>query len=308
LAPRIIELRAIVPGSADGSPQYKAEFERLEARSEKVRLVDDYSTAKLEENGHKNRYKNVLAPEASRVVLNEVEGCSNYINASYIDGLLPGTERAYIGSQGPLLSTTPEFWRMVWERNCSVIVMLTKEVELNKSKCDKYWPDEGESEDYPPMRVTSDKTEHREELSIRHFTLSHREFPGESRKITHLQYVVWPDQGVPKGTTGFLNLLKDSDEANTSHGPLVVHCSAGVGRTGCFCVSHAILAKVRADRHDYPLEEPKVNIPDTMIKMRLQRPNLVQTPDQYIFCYIAIYDGARKIMKKKAKQVESPSN
>jgi len=263
------------------------------------RFDTDYSSASTAENQPKNRYQNVLPPEETRVKLEHVEDQigSDYINANFINGIVPGSERAYVASQGPTATTLSDFWRMVWELNASVILMLTKEVENGRLKCSKYWPEPKEPEKYEQFELSHDDLTEDEETTKRIFTLKNMKNE-QVRKVTQFQYNEWPDHGVPISTKAFLSLAQKAVNENKSNSPIIIHCSAGIGRTGTFCTIHSILEKLKLDLKENPNEEPTVNICQVIWNIRKQRSNMVQTVEQYQFCYMAIADGAKDILKE----------
>jgi len=141
--------------------------------------------------------------------------------------------------------------------------------------------------------------------------LENSEAPDEKREITQFQYTAWPDHGVPVSTAAFLELSNDADKANKSHGPILVHCSAGIGRTGTFCTIHSTLKRIEKELKDDPEKIPTVNIPETVLTLRKQRHNMVQTVEQYEFCYLAINDGLKDLLKSlniKLKDIPSIPN
>jgi len=166
--------------------------------------------------------------------------------------------------------------------------MLTREVEQGRIKCDKYWPEE-EALNFGDFKLTiSDQEEcQREELIERKFTLFNT-VENTSRPISHLQYTAWPDMGIPPTTNSFLSLVEDSHKFNHTDGPIVVHCSAGIGRSGVFCIVHSILEKIQHDMKTNPLAEPKVNVVKAVLAARKQRSGMVQTPEQYTFINLAL--------------------
>jgi protein tyrosine phosphatase len=279
---------------------FDEEFNYIENKTAHDQFFGDYKSAMLGENKTKNRYSNVLPPESTRVQLsNTGEEGSDYINANYISGLIPNSERAYVATQGPLMATFPDFWRMVWELNVSVIVMLTKEVENGRLKCDRYWPDIDESLEAGNFVVTLSDIEETsmDELLERKLILLNIE-KQESRPVLHLQYIAWPDHGLPVSTTAFLSLMDEAYKFNHTGGPIVVHCSAGIGRSGTFCTVHAILEKLKLDLMNNPEEDPKLSIVRTVLAARSQRPGMVQTKEQYMFVYLAILEKTKEILQK----------
>lgn len=283
-----------------GENGFDIEFNYIERKTERDNYLADYRTAIQPCNHPKNRYSNVLPLEKTRVILSKdgPDG-SDYINASYINGQVPGSEKAYICTQGPTKNTIDDFWRMVWEQNSSVVVMLTKEVENTTPKCSRYWPEEGHTEQYGRIRVTSESMENVGEVVIRTMVLQDTRTDDPSRTITHYQYTSWPDHGLPVSTTAFLELVRMVDKQKKT-GPVVVHCSAGIGRSGTFCTVHSAISKYRYDLSMKPDTPPSFDILHTVIHMRQQRPGMVQTKDQYMFCYLSIDEEASQSSKKFA--------
>lgn len=285
-----------------GENGFDIEFNYIERKTEKDFYFGDYKTAAQPCNHPKNRYSNVLPFEKTRVVLSkDSSDGSDYINASYINGQIPGSEKAYICTQGPTKNTIDDFWKMVWEQNSSIVVMLTKEIENTMPKCSRYWPlDDDHSEIHGRLRVTLLNTETVGEMVIR--TLMLEDSRGSNRTITHYQYTSWPDHGLPVSTTAFLELVRMVDRQKKT-GPVVVHCSAGIGRSGTFCTVHSIIAKYRYDLATKPDVPPAFDILHTVIYMRQQRPGMVQTKDQYMFCYLSIDEEASQVSKSFTPQV-----
>ncbi|XP_077980927.1 receptor-type tyrosine-protein phosphatase alpha-like [Glandiceps talaboti] len=235
-------------------------------------------------NKRKNRYVNILAYDQSRVTLSVVDNDpdTDYINACYVDGYK--SPNKFIASQGPKDETVDDFWRMVWEQESATIVMVTKLFESNREKCAKYWPDEG-SEEYGDLEVTALDTAILADYTIRTFNICHLSMPEDMRKITQLHYVSWPDFGIPSSPIGMLNFIKraraiDMAADAKTVGPMVVHCSAGVGRTGTFIVLDAMM--------DQMAEEGKADVFAFISKIRGQRNCLVQADVQYVFIHQAL--------------------
>ncbi|PIO59003.1 Protein-tyrosine phosphatase, partial [Teladorsagia circumcincta] len=248
-------------------------------------------------NKHKNRYANVVAYDHSRVVLSSMEGIpgTDYINANYIDGY--DKPKAYIATQGPLPETFGDFWRMVWEEGSSTIVMLTNLEERSRVKCDQYWPTRGSST-YGEVQVTLLETTVLAHYTMRAFRI---QVVGEMemREIRHLQYTAWPDHGVPDHPTPFLIFLKRVKTLNPPDaGPIISHCSAGIGRTGAFIVVDCMLERLRY--------ENTVDIFGCVTSLRSQRSYMVQTEDQYIFIHDAVLDavnsGSTEVPAVKLRQ------
>jgi len=271
----------------------------VEKKSESDSYFGDYDSAIKPTNRGKNRYSNVLPLEKTRVKLrqkNDIEG-SDYINANWVDGLIPGSERAYITTQGPLQETVEDFWRMVSETGSNVIVMLTKEVENDKIKCTHYWPLEpGNTFTFDNLRVTlqNEKKTFENRLVERTLELIHYD-TDERREIKHYQYLDWPDHGLPESAAAFRKILHKVDKVRAENAPIVVHCSAGIGRTGTFCTVHSTLKKLHLHLKERPDEAPEFNVLQTVLRMREQRVGMVQTKEQYIFCYKALLEETQKL-------------
>jgi len=284
---------------------FDEEFNYIEYKTAQEQFFGDYKSAVVAVNKNKNRFSNVLPPESTRVVLQTIEGeeGSDYINANFISGYIPGSERSYIATQGPLAATFADFWRMVWEQNAAIVVMLTKEVENGRLKCDRYWPEVDTPLTVGYFKITMSDTEEtqKSELIERKLTILNLK-EGKSRPVLHLQYIAWPDHGLPTSTTAFLSLIDEAYKFNNTHGPLVVHCSAGIGRSGTFCTVHACIEKLRLDLKQHPDEEPKLGIVKAVLAARAQRPGMVQTKDQYMFVYLAILEKATEILQKHRDQ------
>ncbi|XP_019621131.1 PREDICTED: receptor-type tyrosine-protein phosphatase alpha-like [Branchiostoma belcheri] len=231
-------------------------------------------------NGEKNRFKNVIAYDNNRVVLTPVEGDpdSDYIHASYIDGYKE--ERKFIAAQGPKPNTVHDFWRMMWETGSTVIVMVTNLEEKGKIKCTKYWPDSGD-EVYGQISVTLAETIPMVYYVSRVFLVSKGE--EKKRKITQFQFLGWPDFGAPRNPAELLKFHQKVMTSITSRErPIVVHCSAGVGRTGTFITMDTMLEMMA--------EEGKVDVFGFVSKTRQSRSQMVQAEAQYIFIYRALLE------------------
>ncbi|XP_041117348.1 receptor-type tyrosine-protein phosphatase epsilon-like isoform X3 [Polyodon spathula] len=240
--------------------------------------------ANREDNKEKNRYPNILPYDHSRVILTQIDGnpCSDYINASYIDGYKE--KNKFIAAQGPKQETVADFWRMIWEQKCATIVMLTNLKERKEDKCDQYWPDQG-CWTYGNVRVAVEDFTILVDYTIRKFCVQYQTSEGSKapRLITQLHFTSWPDFGVPFTPIGMLKFLKKVKSVNPSFaGPIVVHCSAGVGRTGTFIVIDAMI--------DMMNTEQKVDVFALVSRIREQRSQLVQTDMQYSFIYQALLE------------------
>ncbi|XP_051780082.1 receptor-type tyrosine-protein phosphatase kappa isoform X7 [Erpetoichthys calabaricus] len=246
-----------------------------------------WDVAKKEQNRTKNRYGNIIAYDHSRVILQPMEDdpSSDYINANYIDIWLyrDGYQRPshYIATQGPVHETVYDFWRMIWQEQSACVVMVTNLVEVGRVKCYKYWPDDAEV--YGDFKVTFVEVEPLAEYVVRTFTLERRGF-NELREVKQFHFTGWPDHGVPYHATGLLSFIRRVKMSNPpSAGPIVVHCSAGAGRTGCYIVIDIML--------DMAEREGVVDIYNCVKALRSRRINMVQTEEQYIFIHDAILEA-----------------
>ncbi|XP_040608831.1 receptor-type tyrosine-protein phosphatase mu isoform X4 [Mesocricetus auratus] len=240
-----------------------------------------WDSAKKDENRMKNRYGNIIAYDHSRVRLQMLEGDNNsdYINGNYIDGY--HRPNHYIATQGPMQETIYDFWRMVWHEKTASIIMVTNLVEVGRVKCCKYWPDD--TEIYKDIKVTLIDTELLAEYVIRTFAVEKRGVH-EIREIKQFHFTGWPDHGVPYHATGLLGFVRQvKSKSPPNAGPLVVHCSAGAGRTGCFIVIDIML--------DMAEREGVVDIYNCVRELRSRRVNMVQTEEQYVFIHDAILEA-----------------
>uniref|UniRef100_A0A8C6P9B4 protein-tyrosine-phosphatase n=1 Tax=Nothobranchius furzeri TaxID=105023 RepID=A0A8C6P9B4_NOTFU len=225
--------------------------------------------AKLPQNISKNRYRDISPYDATRVTLKSTD---DYINANYINMEIPASSliNRYIACQGPLPNTCPDFWRMTWEQSSSMVVMLTTQVERGRVKCHQYWPNPDNSATYGDFTVTCHNEEGNSAYLVREMTLIYSQ-SDQQRELTQLQYLAWPDHGVPDDSTDFLDFvaLVRSKRAGQDQ-PMVVHCSAGIGRTGVLITMETALCLMECGQPVYPL--------DIVRTMRDQRAMMIQTP------------------------------
>uniref|UniRef100_A0A673HUJ2 Tyrosine-protein phosphatase non-receptor type 13-like n=1 Tax=Sinocyclocheilus rhinocerous TaxID=307959 RepID=A0A673HUJ2_9TELE len=241
------------------------EFENLQ----NLRPLDECLIGQTKENKKKNRYKNIVPFDTTRVMLGKDGG---YINANFIKMPVKDENFLYIACQGPLPTTLGDFWQMVWEQKSNVIAMMTQEVEGGKVKCQRYWPDTPRS---PAMvddrlQITLVKDQHLDNFVIRLI---------EIQRVTHLNYTGWPDHGTPTQPEQLLTFISYMRHIHQS-GPIITHCSAGIGRSGTLICIDVVLGLISKDA-DF-------DISDVVRTMRLQRQGMVQTEEQYIFCYRVI--------------------
>ncbi|XP_075064367.1 tyrosine-protein phosphatase non-receptor type 9 [Mixophyes fleayi] len=247
-------------------------------------------------NRDRNRYGDVPCLDQTRVKLKRVNwhDRSDYINASFMDGYLQ--KDMYIGTQGPMENTFQDFWQMVWEQNVLVIVMTTRVEEGSHRKCGQYWPlSPGSVALYGSVTVTNKATENHQHFRKSTLELSIRQ-GRETRKISHLQFLSWPDFGVPSSAAALINFrdavkkeqrrlvleLGNKWKGPAGGPPIVVHCSAGIGRTGTFCTLDICLSQIE--------DVENLNIQQTVRSMRKQRALSIQTPEQYYFCHMAVLE------------------
>ncbi|XP_023289127.1 tyrosine-protein phosphatase Lar isoform X2 [Orussus abietinus] len=270
-------IQKLMQPELDNITGMELEFKKLSnIKADSTRFI----SANLPCNKHKNRLVHILPYECTRVCLQpqrNIEG-SDYINASLIDGYR--YRAAYIATQGPLIDTTDDFWRMLWEHNSTIVVMLTKLKEMGREKCHQYWPSD-RSIRYQCFVVDPIAEYNMPQYILREFKVTDAR-DGASRTVRQFQFIDWPEQGVPKSGDGFIDFIGQvhkTKEQFGQDGPITVHCSAGVGRTGVFITLSIVL-----ERMQY---EGVVDIFQTVRILRTQRPAMVQTEDQYQFCYRA---------------------
>lgn len=269
----------------DSDYKFSLQFEELKL----IGLDIPHFAADLPLNRCKNRYTNILPYDFSRVRLvsmNEEEG-ADYINANYIPGY--NSPQEYIATQGPLPETRNDFWKMVLQQKSCIIVMLTQCNEKRRVKCDHYWPFTEEPIAYGDITVEMVSEEEQEDWASRHFRINYAD---EAQDVMHFNYTAWPDHGVPPANAAesilqFVYTVRQ--QATKSKGPMIIHCSAGVGRTGTFIALDRLLQHIRD--HEF------VDILGLVSEMRSYRMSMVQTEEQYIFIHQCV-----QLMWLKKKQ------
>ncbi|OPJ77205.1 receptor-type tyrosine-protein phosphatase C isoform X4 [Patagioenas fasciata] len=240
--------------------------------------------AKKSHNQNKNRYIDILPYDHNRVELSEIPGDlgSDYINASYIDGFKE--PRKYIAAQGPKDETTDDFWRMIWEQKATIIVMVTRCEEGKRNKCAQYWPSmENGSATYGDIIVKINESKICPDYVIQKLHITNGRERTAGRDVTHIQFTSWPDHGVPEDPHLLLKLRRRVNAlSNFFSGPIVVHCSAGVGRTGTYIGIDAMLEGLDA--------EGRVDVYGYVVKLRRQRCLMVQVESQYILIHQALVE------------------
>ncbi|XP_030637406.1 tyrosine-protein phosphatase non-receptor type 2a [Chanos chanos] len=272
----------------DSSGQWQNLYNEIRNQSHEC----PYKVANFPENRNRNRYRDVSPYDHSRVRLENSE--NDYINASLV--VMQEAQRSYILTQGPLRNTCGHFWLMIWEQRSKAVIMLNRLIEKGSEKCAQYWPSAEEREmDFRDtgFRVTLQSQNVKSYYTIRTLEL-HNTKTGETRDIFHFHYTTWPDFGVPESPASFLNFLfkvRESGSLEAGNGPAVVHCSAGIGRSGTFSLVDTCLVLMEKRK-----DPSSVDVQKVLLDMREFRMGLIQTPDQLRFSYMAIMEGAKCIM------------
>ncbi|XP_058061455.1 tyrosine-protein phosphatase non-receptor type 9 isoform X1 [Anopheles bellator] len=295
---------------AEGDPKTIDQIVQMVRERGKLGLIREYAEikarapdgtfthAKLRNNLAKNRYTDVLCYDHSRVVLSQEDDdpSTDYINANFVDGYKQ--KNAYISTQGPLPKTSYDFWRMVWEQHCLLIVMTTRVMERGRAKCGQYWePIEAGVFEYGCYQVRTMSIETNEDYTVVELEIRNTK-TDEVRCVSHWQFTSWPDYGVPSSAKAMLNFLQRAREkqaemvrslgdlwAGHPRGPpIVVHCSAGIGRTGTFITLDICISRLE--------DVGTADIKGTVEKIRSQRAYSIQMPDQYVFCHLALIEYA----------------
>ncbi|XP_054878869.1 receptor-type tyrosine-protein phosphatase alpha isoform X2 [Poeciliopsis prolifica] len=265
--------------SGAGCSGLEAEFKKLTS----IKIQNDkMRTGNLPDNMKKNRVLQIIPYEFNRVIIPVKRGEENtdYVNASFIDGYRQ--KDAYIASQGPLMHTIEDFWRMIWEwRSCS-IVMLTELEERGQDKCAQYWPSDG-AVSHGDIIIELKKEEENESYTVRDLLVTNSR-ENKARLVRQFHFHGWPEVGIPADGKGMINIIAavQKQQQQSGNHPITVHCSAGAGRTGTFCALSTVLERVKA--------EGILDVFQTVKSLRLQRPHMVQTLEQYEFCYKVVQE------------------
>ncbi|KAM6454975.1 tyrosine-protein phosphatase non-receptor type 1 [Liasis olivaceus] len=287
--------------------EIEKEFQRLDQADSWAAIYQDIKheasdfpckVAKHPRNKNRNRYRDVSPFDHSRIKLQQ--GDNDYVNASLIK--MEEAHRSYILTQGPLPNTCGHFWEMIWEQKSRGVVMLNRVMEKGSIKCAQYWPQKEEKEMFfedTNFTLTLISEDIKSYYTVRELELNNL-ITHETREILHFHYTTWPDFGVPESPASFLNFLfkvRESGSLNPEHGPIVVHCSAGIGRSGTFCLVDTCLLLM-----DKRKDPSSVDIKQVLLEMRKYRMGLIQTADQLRFSYLAVTEGAKFIMGDSSVQ------
>ncbi|KAJ8005199.1 hypothetical protein DPEC_G00144150 [Dallia pectoralis] len=310
---KLLDKTADGENQGEGEKKSKAgfweEFDALQKQESKFKK--DRNEGMRPENKSKNRYKNILPFDDTRVCLDtgdpNIPG-SDYINANYVKNKSrePGFQKVYIATQGCLTTTVNDFWQMVWQEKTRVIVMTTREVEKGRNKCVPYWPDLQSHKVVGSYVVNNVSEQDATDYKVRELEISPLDETESGRTVWHYQYLSWPDHGVPGepgGVLSFLTQVNNKQSLFPNAGPMIIHCSAGIGRTGTIVVIDMIIETIDAQVMDC-----EIDIQKTIQMVREQRSGMVQTEAQYKFIYLAVsqYIETRKasVMASKGAEAE----
>ncbi|KAG8389699.1 hypothetical protein BUALT_Bualt01G0005900 [Buddleja alternifolia] len=271
------------------------EFQTLQANRMRASDIRSRCTVAFDNlNYSKNRYTDVVPFDDNRVILKQ---CTDYRSSAkgYINASLVTTSESvsrFIATQGPLSHTSEDFWEMILQYRCPVIVMLTRLVDnYHTVKCADYFQAEDGPREFGNICIatkwiqTADNS-----LILRCLEVKHKESEEPPLSVLHVQYPEWPDHGVPNDTLVVRRIFKRISAVPLSLGPIVVHCSAGIGRTGTYCAIHNTIQRVLIG------DVTALDLVNTVMTFRSQRIGMVQTLEQYLFCYDAIVDELENLI------------
>ncbi|KAL4648381.1 tyrosine-protein phosphatase non-receptor type 11-like isoform X3 [Arapaima gigas] len=306
---RVRELNKVADNSEKPKQGFWEEFEMLQ--QQECKLLYPRKEGQRPENKGKNRYKNILPFDTTRVelrmVVPDVPG-ADYINANYIrnmhdEGRYAAESKVFIATQGCLQNTVTDFWKMVYQENTHVIVMTTKEMERGRSKCVRYWPDIDSTREFGQLSVRNIEERQAQDYILRELEVVCVDQSEPPRTVWHYQYLSWPDHGVPNepgGVLCFLNQINQTQNAIPGAGPIIVHCSAGIGRTGTIIVIDILVDIINRQGLDCDIDVPK-----TIQMVRRQRSGMVQTEAQYKFIYMAVQQYISTAQKRLDEEQKS---
>ncbi|XP_042465830.1 protein-tyrosine-phosphatase PTP1-like [Zingiber officinale] len=285
------------------------EFDRLqeELRITEGQMMRKCSVAMQHVNLQKNRYPDVLPFDGNLITLSSTRESSSkengYINSSFI-GVAPGENVSqFIATQGPLPETLEDFWEMIFQYRCPLIVMLTltDNHEIMK-KCADYLPANNGCGQFGRISVEIKHTSYVSSLVLRYLEVKHKELVKPALSVLHIQHLEWPDHGVPGDTSAVREILKTTYHVPPKDGPIVVHCSAGIGRTGTYCAIHNTIQRVLIG------DMSSLDLMKTVAEFRSQRIGMVQTLEQYFFCHDAIVDEIEDLIQKSKSETHEGIN
>uniref|UniRef100_A0A3Q2XRD1 protein-tyrosine-phosphatase n=1 Tax=Hippocampus comes TaxID=109280 RepID=A0A3Q2XRD1_HIPCM len=303
---RVRELNKVADNSEKPKQGFWEEFEVLQ--QQECKLLYPRKEGMKPENKSKNRYKNILPFDTTRVEIRDADPDvpgSDYINANYIRVSLLWLDKFFIATQGCLQNTVIDFWKMVYQENTRVIVMTTKEMERSRNKCVRYWPDLHKTVEFGRVQVKNVEEWPAQDYNLTELEVTHLDRREPLRYVSHYQYLTWPDHGVPNepgGVLSFLEVINRTQRSSPESGPIVVHCSAGIGRTGTIIVIDILIDIIHRQGLDCDIDIPK-----TIQKVRQQRSGMVQTEAQYKFIYMAVQqyiDTAQKRLEEEQSKMK----
>nr|XP_005986138.1 PREDICTED: tyrosine-protein phosphatase non-receptor type 11-like [Latimeria chalumnae] len=289
---RVKELNKIAEHTEKAKQGFWEEFEVLQ--QQECKLLYPRKEGQRAENKCKNRYKNILPWHC--INQNFVVAAVLKLQNNLEDGRSSEDCKIYIATQGCLQNTVSDFWKMVYQENTHVIVMTTKEVERGRNKCIKYWPDEDCFKEYGPICVKNLEEHTAQDYIQRKLEIMWTGRNEPPRHIWHYQYLSWPDHGVPNepgGVLSFLDQVNRTQQSILHTGPIIVHCSAGIGRTGTIIVIDILIDIIERQGLDCDIDIPK-----TIQMVRRQRSGMVQTEAQYKFIYMAVQQHIETVQKR----------
>jgi len=263
--------------------QINKEFEQIQEYSARFNARKTRHIGQSEVNQNKNRFVDIIPFDDNYVTLETEQGQppSNYVNASFVDNM--AVLDKIIVTQGPKQNTVLDFWRMVVERNCRHIIMLTNCQEQGRVKCFQYWPPNGQMLHFDDISLfTVEEKEVHTGLLLRKIEVCFESVhgDGEAHVVQQLHLTNWPDHGVPDHVNGLLAFLRVASNFRDSEYS-VIHCSAGVGRTGTYLALLSLTQQIQAGCDS-------IDIKQTVCDLRGKRPKMVQTREQYVFIYQCI--------------------
>uniref|UniRef100_A0A8C4NWP5 protein-tyrosine-phosphatase n=1 Tax=Dicentrarchus labrax TaxID=13489 RepID=A0A8C4NWP5_DICLA len=302
---RVRELNKVADNSEKPKQGFWEEFEVLQ--QQECKLLYPRKEGQKPENKSKNRYKNILPCESRSNLLFPVSPTScgkndTNTNSMHEEGRHVDEGKVFIATQGCLQNTVIDFWKMVYQENTHVIVMTTKEVERGRNKCVRYWPDLHGTKEFGKVLVRNVDERPAQDYILRKLEVTRLDRKEPLRYIWHYQYLSWPDHGVPNEPGGVLWFLEEVNRTQSTipdTGPIVVHCSAGIGRTGTIIVIDILIDIINRQGLDCDIDIPK-----TIQRVRQQRSGMVQTEAQYKFIYMAVQqyiDTAQKRLEEEQR-------